>query len=210
MTGYTYELVEKNQSFNQFVWSCARAFGALVMMRDDPSGAKIKLIQEPSKYYIESLEEAKEKLEQLLKLKTKKEKTDYALNVKQERLKALHDSINNETRKKENKIIADMIVKVKSWNPPILEHKSLKDFMLDQLTSSLNNNEDKSYYYEQIETINNMSLIEIYEQDLKNTLESVQYRQQSYEEEVKRTKERTAWLTALNNSVPLPKELQCQ
>jgi hypothetical protein len=43
-TGYTYEIEDGSiTELNEYVWRCARAMGAMVMMRDKPSGARISI-----------------------------------------------------------------------------------------------------------------------------------------------------------------------
>src|SRR5665213_2401224 len=55
-TGYTSKLYEgKDQSFNEFVMRCARAFGALITMRDDPSDAPIPDEFTADSYYSERI-----------------------------------------------------------------------------------------------------------------------------------------------------------
>jgi len=60
-TGYT-NCIKDGVTFEQFVWKCARAMGALVMMRDEPSNAPIPVKFEPSNYYAEEVAKAKAKL----------------------------------------------------------------------------------------------------------------------------------------------------
>jgi len=64
-TGYTAKLMESGQTFQDFVMQCARAFGACVMMRDDPMDAPIPERFEPSDYNVKRLAEAKAELVKL-------------------------------------------------------------------------------------------------------------------------------------------------
>src|ERR1700759_3469611 len=57
-TGYTYT-IEQGCSFEEYVWGCARAFGACVMMRDDPADKPIPEKFEASDWNAKRLEEAK-------------------------------------------------------------------------------------------------------------------------------------------------------
>ena len=67
-TGYTYPVKEnENLSFDEFIWSCARAFGALMHMRDDSSDQEIRL-PEQSEYHKDRIKEAKERLARLEKM----------------------------------------------------------------------------------------------------------------------------------------------
>ena len=52
--GYTSKLHDGDQPFNEFIMSCARAFGALVTMRDDPNDAPIPEF-EVSEYSVTSV-----------------------------------------------------------------------------------------------------------------------------------------------------------
>ncbi len=49
-TGYT-DAVKDGITFDQFVLGCARGMGALVMMRDEPSGTPIPERFEPSRFF---------------------------------------------------------------------------------------------------------------------------------------------------------------
>jgi hypothetical protein len=62
-TGYT-AAIKDGISFQQFAMACARAFGALVMMRDEPSSAPIPDFQ-PSNFHVEHLELARAELARL-------------------------------------------------------------------------------------------------------------------------------------------------
>ena len=62
-TGYTHPVQEgKITELRDFALNCARAFGACVTMRDDPSDTPIPGKFEPSDYHIKALKEAKEDL----------------------------------------------------------------------------------------------------------------------------------------------------
>ncbi len=57
-TGYTSGVADgKVTTLEQFAWTCARAFGALFHMRDDPADAPITEPQ-PSEYHLKGLAEA--------------------------------------------------------------------------------------------------------------------------------------------------------
>jgi hypothetical protein len=62
MTGYVHHMVEKNQTFPQFAMSCARAFGALVEMRDEGMDAKIPDEIKPEPYHKKAAAEARKEL----------------------------------------------------------------------------------------------------------------------------------------------------
>ena len=63
-TGYTASVADgRVTEFAPFALQCARAMGALIMMRDEPHDAPIPERFEASDYYSKSLAEARERLE---------------------------------------------------------------------------------------------------------------------------------------------------
>src|SRR5690242_16095032 len=64
-TGYTSELQERDQLFAEFVWRCARAFGALIMMREERMDAPVPERFEVDAYYVESLAKARARMVEL-------------------------------------------------------------------------------------------------------------------------------------------------
>lgn len=68
-TGYTHEVQSGEVTdFPTFTMQCARAFGALIMMRDDPSDAQIPEQFEPSDYNRRARERAVAELQRLQNL----------------------------------------------------------------------------------------------------------------------------------------------
>ena len=65
MASYTYELVDKKLTFPQFAMRCARAFGALIEMRDDSMDAPIPDEFSPSDYHVKAKAKAEETLKRL-------------------------------------------------------------------------------------------------------------------------------------------------
>ena len=57
-TGYTYPIIESDSYAFEDLLSCARAFGACIMQRDDPGDALPKL-PEPPTYELERVEECR-------------------------------------------------------------------------------------------------------------------------------------------------------
>jgi hypothetical protein len=68
-TGYTADVQNGTVTeLRDFALSCARAFGACIMMRDDPPGTPIPDQFEPSSYYRIECEKAQAELSRLLTL----------------------------------------------------------------------------------------------------------------------------------------------
>ena len=60
-TGYTAKIAD-GQTFEEFILSCARAFGALVEMRDEPADAPIPEEFKPSAYHTTQIGVARAKM----------------------------------------------------------------------------------------------------------------------------------------------------
>lgn len=126
-TSYTSE-IEKGQSFKEYALRCARAFGALMHMRDEPLDAAIRHPQPPL-FHTEALLACRADIEK-------------ALAMSDEEVVAVIEKAqkDHEIKRKANSILRDqykeMISRVREWNPPG-EYYELQKFMVDQLEMSL-------------------------------------------------------------------------
>lgn len=134
-TGYTATLMEKGQTFKEFIMGCARAFGALIEMRDSPNDAPIPDKFEPSDYHAKRLIESREKLAKL-KAMTDAEKEAFGQSEKAADIKRIEKWLEKDIA--QNKRLEDMAAQVQVWNPPTPDHQGLKDFMLQQISISKN------------------------------------------------------------------------
>lgn len=195
-------MIDKNQTFEQFVWTCARAFGALVMMRDESLGTKIDIesLTKPSDHYVESIKEYSEKIN-LLENMTDAEKSIHGQQKIASQLEYARSQIGSD--KEERSKIEDMIKQVIIWESPSDEHDGLKTFMLEQLTESIKYNLDE-YYQEQIDRLTTMNPIDYYNQELEGAKNSLAYYEKAYTEELERCRTRKDWLIKLIESVGQP------
>lgn len=133
-TGYTAKLYEgEEQSFNEFVLECSRAFGAMISLRDDPR-AEIPTELEVDSFYFTQVEKAQKELEQLQNASD----AELMVQAKSERQYSLSSQYENAVRKEAARQgYTEMLAKVKAWVPPTEEHVNLKAFMVEQLESSL-------------------------------------------------------------------------
>lgn len=141
-TGYTAGIVDgKITEFNDFALQCARAFGALIELRDEPFDAPIPdEIKAHTSYYEQSLEEARQRLASLLAL-TPDEVVSGAASALLIAQTSHQDSLVRV--RAENARLKAMLAKVERWTPPTPDHQEMKRFMVDQLTISMTN---EKYY----------------------------------------------------------------
>ena len=133
-TGYTSRIHDLQEvSFKDFVSQCAYAF--MIEGRDSHSDKLPESISDESiVYHREKLEEAKSALDSFLRL-------SYDDLADQNSLKHSADveSWSRETQKNAKIMAAynKMLNEVLAWKPPTETHQGLKDFMLEQLRSSI-------------------------------------------------------------------------
>ena len=175
-TGYTASISE-GISFEKFVLRCARAMGALIMMRDEPFDTPIPDKFEPSKYHVKELEKANQRYSFLLHLNVDQIK-EYSEKEYQEQLqswqKCEHDKL--ELSNKYN----EMLAKVVQWIPPTKEHVGFKEFMIKQIRESI------EFDCTPHEAPKQLSSDEWYGTQISNAVWSVQYHTTQNAEEIRR------------------------
>jgi hypothetical protein len=133
-TGYTSDLYNgKPQSFSEFVMNCARAFGALIELRDEPN-APIPDEFQPSDYYPKQLAQAQQRLKELkgMSLADAQRASDAAFEAE---LSRWHERAAD--RRATRLRYEEMLDQVDAWQAPTSEHEGLKKFMHDQLAESI-------------------------------------------------------------------------
>src|SRR6266849_6658520 len=134
-TGYTAMIEERDVTFNEFVWQCARGMGALIMMRDDPMDAPIPERFKLSDYYDKSLLEVNTAIKRLEAM-TSAERVAEGERLKRESIERNEEWLSE--RIEVNVRYNAMLAQVADWNPPTSEHQGLKDFMAQQISISFN------------------------------------------------------------------------
>jgi hypothetical protein len=195
MTGYTHMLVEKNLSFAQFALACARAFGACVMLRDEPADAPIPERFEPSDWNLVKAREAEAKAERYA-LMSKGELLELGQRLRREAI-AYHEQRVAERRESLRKM-REALAEAQKWEPPTPGHEGLKKFMLQQLTDSIESESDPQDWLEEAKA---KSPEQYADEEVRRASADVIYHTEKYAEEVKRTEQRNAWLAALRGSL---------
>ncbi|ATF13556.1 hypothetical protein A616_16700 [Brevibacillus brevis X23] len=193
-TGYTSRLYEgENVSVEEFISTCARAFGAYIMVRDEPLDKKVPDEFQPSTYNKERLEEARERLNELLSMSLDEAKLkaeeEHQMTLEQKRKQRHEKDILN-------KKYTDMLTKVKAWQPPSTKHDGLKEFCITQLKDSIK--WDCGYI---LPDPIKQSPEEWLNSKIENTKKDIDYHTNAWNEEVKRTTERNKWIKQLKESL---------
>ena len=135
-TGYTSDIYngEKKVTLKEFTLNCARAFGALVSMRDDSFDTPIpdELIPDTS-YHDKNIEKIERKLKEY-------ETTPPDLDKLYDEYVTQQTKLGLESKQRNDELLERynfMLTQVKEWVPPTPEHKKLHEFMINQLEESI-------------------------------------------------------------------------
>jgi len=191
-TGYTCK-IKDGISFNDFVMGCARAFGALVTMREDPMDAAIPDTIEPDPYHLKKLKEAEAELKRQNTL-TLADFCDMSEAAHREAVKA------QERRKQENHDLHNaylsMLADVGKWEPPTPDHAELKEFMIQQIKESI-----RFDCYPASDAEPQMAPDDYKAKLLEQTARDIAYHKKEWEAEVDRCEKRTRWIQQLKASL---------
>lgn len=194
-TGYTFNVVDGTiTELKPFALQCARAFGALISMRDDPSDKPIPDEFKPSSYHTEQLELARQKLAELKAMSA--EQIALAAKVFAEQKEADNRRYYEE-RKAENARIDAMVQKVLLWEPPSKDHVGIKDFMLEQLQTSRNN---LSFSEKELGKPR-LTPTAWYNAAIDVATHDIEYHSKNQREEEERAASRTKWIKELKKSL---------
>lgn len=195
-TGYTAKLYDgKPQTFPEFLFECARAFGALVLLRDEPE-KPIPDEFEPSTSYDErSMTTARQILAELDGMTN----ADAQRRADAEFAEAVEarDKRHRDRREMRERYEA-MLEQASDWEPPTEEHVGLRDFMVQQLTESIKHDTDTSDRYYELPTRDVKAWMS---QRRERAERDIEYAQKHISEELERTASRNGWVKALRDSV---------
>lgn len=194
-TGYTARVMETDISFRQFALSCARAFGALIEMRDDDMDAPIPEEFKPSPYYAEHLAEARAEYGRLAEFDADAQ-AEFGSREKQAALKSQREYLAKS--REENASLKKMLEEVEAWAVPSPDHEKLKEFMIQQLTISFH---DLKWSEDSLQRIEEKQPIDFYNEALERALKNIPYYQKELLAEQSRVNERNEWLKQLRESL---------
>lgn len=200
-TGYTSN-IGNDQTFEDFLLGCARAFGACLHQRDDASGEKPKL-RTVDDHYNERILEAAAELGAFVTMNRQQRETT-GQELKDEAIEHAQKRFNEKVLLK-NKYDA-MLQQVYQWNPPTQDHANLKQFMIDQINESVKFDCDMTYALKDLQDTQSKTP-EHYHADRVKALEwDVKYYTEESEKEAKRVEEANRWISALYDSLGIEYE----
>lgn len=193
-TGYTAN-IKDGITFEQYAMQCARAFGALIMMRDEETGAEIPKKFEPDEYHSKAILAAREKLAALNAMSA-----DEAAQCASEawekgeasRIERLAEN------KQTMRSYKDMLSKAQAWKPPSEAHEGLHKFMCEQLEKSIEFDDSEQFYSSPAPRITGQQWLA---EAIAKAQHDIKYHTKGNIEEIARTDERNLWLSKLRESL---------
>lgn len=178
-------------SLREYALLCAREFGALVYMRDEPLKNEIRLPTSDG-YYEKSYENATKAYADWMNLTEEEKRTlwnaEYAETIADVERRNEKTRIELERYKRMRTLVA-------KWIPPTTEHFELKTFMLQQINASTE--WMKEYEIPQQESFESWS-----RSHEKILFDSLGRAAAGLEKDKHLIRRRTEWITALMNSLP--------
>ena len=201
-TAYTADLHDGNPtSFKDFLFRCARAFGALIEMRDEPLGTPLPPSFRVSDWYVRRFDEANEAMARINGMTL--EEADREAEGLRERVREQRREQLVKAEAMEARYMA-MLVEVEAWAPPTTGHQGLKDFMVEQLNESLKFDCGKEWTASLRAEVPLLTAEEFLKQEKEICLRDVERSARDLREARERAGNQTAWVQALVGSVGSP------
>lgn len=203
-TGYTADVQSgKMTEFRDFALLCARAFGATILMRDEPLDAKIPDEFTVDTRYSDRVRDCREKLAELEAMTI--EEAAAAARAENEQQHARRDELVRNSGKQLERY-QSMLAKVKAWTPPSEEHVGMKKFMVDQLTESIKfdchvDHDDARSFAERCYPPSPVDSAEWIQKKLDDARRDLGRALQSEAEEIERVASRNKWVRQLRESL---------
>lgn len=195
-TGYT-EGVSSGEitDFKVYALRCARAFGACIMLRDEPVTDEIPEF-EPSDYHQKRLQEAQTLLAEFNAMNNADRLAMFEKeNV--ERIKIARDGI---ARKHEQLSRYEaMLEKAKAFKAPTPDHAEYAKFLVSQLQESIRFDGGGDYYEKQLEETRTFDDWCINKR--RSLLKDIKYHEDGMKKEIERTEKRNQWVRELKASL---------
>lgn len=188
-TGYTAGVSDGTiTTLEQFALTCARAFGSLILMRDDPLDADIPEF-EPNTHSQEQADADTEEMKRVVAMNAS-ECHDAAVKEYEDGAKAVVECF----ARKEGirKRYEAMLELARAYTPPTKDHVGLAEFMVQQLAESI----DFDCSAGGVSQPERKEADVWRDQRLARLAESIERHQKSQKEEVERTDQRNEWVAS--------------
>lgn len=198
-TGYTAGVMDGTiTEFKDYAFQCARAFGALVTLRDEPMTPDIPTLKVED-YYLAEVKRAEKEVEKISTMTSKQIEAEF-LKHKAREIKYHTKGIKDQ--EKVRKRYSKMLEEAKKFVAPTDEHVKYRDFLISQLEESLNWDCGSNYHQEQLTRVKRKKSARAWHREaLTEAKYQLKYARKSLKEEIERVKSRNDWISQLKKAV---------
>lgn len=196
-TGYTAKIAA-GQTFENFVLSCARAFGACMHQRDDASTDLPRIPDDESTYHQERLAEAELLHASLESMTTEQRIADGEL-LRAAELESIQKRFNDKIELRDK--YHAMLRRVESWSPPSATHHGLKDFMIKQIIDSVEFDCDTNYDLKALMEASAKKPLDFFNAAVAKAQWDIDYHRENADKQTNRAKENADWILQLYASI---------
>ena len=202
-TGYTAGILDgKVNTFEEFATVCTRAFGATIHMRDNPMDSPYEP-RTPSDYHTNSIQSKRERLEEIESMSDEKIVEDFNTQLEED-LKYHQTKMEEDKRNLEK--LNSMLESAKSWVPPTEDHQPFRNFMIEQIESTIKGDGDPSYHVNKMVGIKKqmeegINPKEYREETIQEIKSQISYHETEYQKELVRCKDSNDWMDKFFESI---------
>ena len=202
-TGYTAGILDgKVNTFEEFATVCTRAFGATIHMRDNPMDSPYEP-RTPSDYHTNSIQSKRERLEEIESMSDEKIVEDFNTQLGED-LKYHQTKMEEDKRNLEK--LNSMLGSAKSWVPPTEDHQPFRNFMIEQIESTIKVDGDPSYHVNKMVGIKKqmeegINPKEYREETIQEIKSQISYHETEYQKELVRCKDSNDWMDKFFESI---------
>ena len=202
-TGYTAGIIDGEiTTFEQFATQCTRAFGATIHMRDNPMDSPYEP-RTPSDYHTNSIQSKRERLEEIESMSDEKIVEDFNTQLGED-LKYHQTKMEEDKRNLEK--LNSMLESAKSWVPPTEDHQPFRNFMIEQVESTIKVDGDPSYHVNKMVGIKKqmeegINPKEYREETIQEIKSQISYHETEYQKELVRCKDSNDWMDKFFESI---------
>ena len=202
-TGYTAGILDgKVNTFEEFATVCTRAFGATIHMRDNPMDSPYEP-RTPSDYHTNSIQSKRERLEEIESMSDEKIVEDFNTQLGED-LKYHQTKMEEDKRNLEK--LNSMLESAKSWVPPTEDHQPFRNFMIEQIESTIKVDGDPSYHVNKMVEIKKqmeegINPKEYREETIQEIKSQISYHETEYQKELVRCKDSNDWMDKFFESI---------
>jgi hypothetical protein len=195
-TGYTSEITA-DTTLEEFALKCARAFGALITMRDDPNDAPIPEFK-PSVYHVDRIVAAKERISALSAMTPQQCEAEIDKEASARARERANSKAESDAKRSAYEAV---LAKVHAWTPPTEDHKGLKAFMIEQITESIRFDCHDDEFLDRVYPMTRKTVAEWHAAAMESARHDLAYHTSENAAEIARVESRNKWVRDLRNSL---------